>query len=220
MNELRIIPLTDIGPVEPGDDLAQLIAAEPNAELLNKDCVVVNRRLVSRAEGRLSELNPSGPRSRQALVERESVRVVRKRGDLVISETEHGFVCADGGVKEVDSTTGEISLLPVDSDRSARGIRDRLRGRTGVDVAVIINDAFGRPWRRGVTGVAVGCAGIRAIVDTKLAVVDEIASAAHLVMNAADQASVAIVRGIDTAWFGRGAVVDEIVRDSNDDLFR
>ncbi|MCH2431191.1 MAG: coenzyme F420-0:L-glutamate ligase, partial [Acidimicrobiales bacterium] len=168
------------------------------------------------------------------LVERESVRILRRRGDLVIAETEHGFVCANAGVDLSNVEAGQAALLPVDSDRSARRIRDALAHRFGVDVAVVVSDTFGRPWRRGVTDVAIGCAGLRPVVDlrgttdalgrelqvTEVAVVDEIAAAAELVMGKAAGVPVAVVRGIDPAWFGDGSVVDDVVRSPNEDLFR
>ena len=168
------------------------------------------------------------------MVERESVRILRRRGELIISETEHGFVCANAGIDLSNVERGQAALLPVDSDRSARGIKDRLSARAGADVAIIVSDTFGRPWRRGVTDVAIGCAGIAAIVDlrgttdalgrelmvTEVAAVDEIAGAADLVMGKADGICVAIVRGLPAEWFRRSSVVDEIVRAPEDDLFR
>lgn len=234
MADLEIIAIHDIGEVRPGDDLAELIAAADDAHLQDGDCLVITQKVVSKAEGRLVDIDPTDPLSHKPLVEAESVRVLRRRGELIISQTEHGFVCANAGIDLSNVERGQAALLPVDSDRSARGIRDRLRARHGHDVAVIISDTFGRPWRRGVTDVAIGCAGIRAVADlrgttdalgrelmvTEVAVVDEIAAAADLVMGKAKGVAVAIVRGLDLEWFGRGSVVDEIVRDPADDLFR
>ena len=168
------------------------------------------------------------------LVERESVRILRRRGDLIISETRHGFVCANAGIDLSNVEAGQAALLPVDSDRSARRIRNGLRHRFGVDVAVIVSDTFGRPWRRGVTDVAIGCAGLRPVVDlrgttdalgrelqvTEVAIVDEIAAAAELVMGKAYGIPVAIVRGVDPEWFGDGGVVADVVRAPEEDLFR
>ena len=143
-------------------------------------------------------------------------------------------MCANAGIDLSNVEAGRAALLPVDSDRSARRIRDALIHRFGVDVAVVISDTFGRPWRRGVTDVAIGCAGLRPVVDlrgtndalgrelqvTEVAVVDEIASAAELVMGKADGVPVAIVRGVASSWFGNGGVVADVVRDPADDLFR
>ena len=232
---LIIIPVTGIGEIGPGDDLAAMIAEttrRTEESLLDGDVLVVTQKVVSKAEDRLVDVDPKV--GHKPLVERESVRILRRRGDLIISETEHGFVCANAGIDLSNVEAGRAALLPVDSDRSARRIRDALLHRFGVDVAVVISDTFGRPWRRGVTDVAIGCAGLRPVVDlrgtndalgrelqvTEVAVVDEIASAAELVMGKADGVPVAIVRGVDSSWFGNGGVVADVVRDPADDLFR
>ncbi len=233
MNGIEVIPITGLGEVRPGDDLAELIAAS-DTEVLDLDCLVITQKVVSKAEGRLVDIDPDDPLSHKPLVERESVRILRRRGELIISETEHGFVCANAGIDLSNVERGQAALLPVDSDRSARGIRDRLRARHGIDVAVVVSDTFGRPWRKGVTDVAIGCAGIGAIADlrgttdalgrelmvTEVAIVDEIAAAADLVMGKAKGIAVAIVRGLETDWFGRGSVANEIIRAPADDLFR
>ena len=234
MSDLQILAVHDIGEIRPGDDLAEAIAAARDAELQDGDCLVITQKVVSKAEGRLVDIDPTDPLSHKPLVEQESVRILRRRGELIISETKHGFVCANAGVDLSNVEHGQAALLPVDSDRSARGIRDRLRARHGVEVAIVISDTFGRPWRRGVTDVAIGCAGIKALADlrgttdgigrellvTEVAVVDEIAAAADLVMGKAKGVAVAIVRGLDPNWLGRGSVVTEIVRDPAEDLFR
>ena len=230
---VEVIPVSGLPDVEPGDDLAGLIA-DALVDLRNEDCVVVTQKVVSKAENRLVDIDPVDPLSHKPLVERESVRILRRRGDLIISETSHGFVCANAGVDLSNVKRGQAALLPVDSDRSARRIRDVLRARRGVDVGVIVSDTFGRPWRRGVTDVAIGCAGIGAVVDlrgttdafdrklmvTEVAIIDEIAAAADLVMGKASRIPVAVVRGLDPSWFRSGSVADEIVRDPANDLFR
>ncbi len=196
--------------------------------------MVVTQKVVSKAEGAMVEVDADDPRGHRQVVEDESVRVLRRRGDLVISETKHGFVCANAGVDLSNVERGQAALLPEDSDRSARRIRDGLRARAGVEVAVIVSDTFGRPWRRGVTDVAIGCAGIGAILDlrgtadalgremqvTEVAVVDELACAAELVMGKSDGVPVAVVRGVDRSWFRTGSVHDEVVRSPAEDLFR
>ena len=227
---IEILAVAGLPEVRPGDDLAALIAGA--ADLADGDVVVVTQKVVSKAEDRLVDIDPEV--GHRPLVERESVRILRRRGDLVIAETEHGFVCANAGVDLSNVEAGQAALLPVDSDRSARRIRDALRHRFSVDVAVVVSDTFGRPWRRGVTDVAIGCAGLRPVVDlrgttdalgrelqvTEVAVVDEIAAAAELVMGKAAGVPVAVVRGIDPAWFGDGSVVDDVVRSPDEDLFR
>ncbi|MFP5256742.1 MAG: coenzyme F420-0:L-glutamate ligase [Acidimicrobiia bacterium] len=230
---LEVFPVEGIPEVRPGDDLAgHLATACP--ELRSGDVVVVTQKVVSKAEGAMARIDESDPRRHKAIVESEAVRVLRRRGDLVITETRHGFVCANAGVDLSNVDDGWAALLPVDSDRSARRIRDGLRAALGVEVAVIVSDTFGRPWRRGLTDVAIGCAGIRAIVDlrgtedsrgrelqvTEVCVVDELASAAELVMGKATGVAAAVVRGVDPTWLGRGEVRSEVVRPPHEDLFR
>ena len=224
------MPVRGLPEVSPGDDLAEMIAGV--AELANGDVVVVTQKVVSKAEGRLVDLESEV--GHKPLVEAESVRVLRRRGDLVISETTHGFVCANAGVDLSNVVEGTAALLPVAPDRSARRIRDALRHHIGVEVAVVVSDTFGRPWRRGVTDVAIGCSGLRPVIAlrgttdalgrelqvTEVAIVDELAGAAELVMGKAEGVPVAVVRGVDPSWFGEGGVVDDVVRDPSEDLFR
>jgi coenzyme F420-0:L-glutamate ligase/coenzyme F420-1:gamma-L-glutamate ligase len=233
---LSIIPIEGIGEIRPGDELAVLIAEAARAQdtpLQNADCLVVTQKVVSKAENRLVPLDPEDLDARKALVESESVRIVRRRGDLIISETRHGFVCANAGIDLSNVEHGWAALLPVDSDRSAKHVRDALRAREQVEVAVIVSDTFGRPWRRGLTDVAIGVSGIAAVVDlrdttdalgrvlqvTEVAVADEIASAAELVMGKATGVPVAIVRGVEPSWLREGSV-RELIRPTNEDLFR
>jgi coenzyme F420-0:L-glutamate ligase/coenzyme F420-1:gamma-L-glutamate ligase len=230
---LTILPIEGIPEVRAGDDLAGLLAtAAP--DLQAGDVVVVTQKVVSKAEGAMARIDPDDPLGHKALVEEQSVRVVRRRGDLIISETRHGFVCANAGIDLSNVDEGWAALLPDDSDRSARRIRDGIRGALGIDVAVIVSDTFGRPWRKGLTDVAIGCAGIQAVVDlrgtedsrgrvlqvTEVCVVDELAAAAELVMGKATGIAAAIVRGVDPTWFGRGEVRGEVVRPPQEDLFR
>lgn len=233
---LSIVPIEGIGEIRPGDELAVLIADAARAQgtpLNDADCLVVTQKIVSKAENRLAPLDPDDLDARRALVESESVRIVRRRADLIISETRHGFVCANAGIDLSNVEQGWAALLPVDSDRSAKHVRDALRAREHVEVAVIVSDTFGRPWRRGLTDVAIGVSGIAAVVDlrdttdalgrvlqvTEVAVADEIASAAELVMGKATHVPAAIVRGVDPAWLREGSV-RELIRPTNEDLFR
>ncbi|MGZ4681171.1 MAG: coenzyme F420-0:L-glutamate ligase [Acidimicrobiales bacterium] len=243
MSRLEVFGIEGIGEIHPGDDLAGLIIAAADAgavergddnALADGDVVVVTQKIVSKAENQLVPIDPDDPLSHKPLVEAESVRILRRRGDLIISETKHGFVCANAGIDLSNVESGYAALLPEDSDRSARRIRDGIRGKAGVEVAVIVSDTFGRTWRRGVTDVAIGSAGIAAVLDlrgtpdalgremqvTEVAVVDEIACAAELVMGKSSGIPVAVVRGVDPTWFRDGSVHDEIVRHPNDDLFR
>ena len=229
---VELIAVAGMPDVRPGDGSATLIAAA--AEVPDGDVLVVTQKIVSKAENQLVAVDPDDPLSHKALVEEESVRVLRRRGDLVISETKHGFVCANAGIDRSNLDDGVAALLPRDSDRSARRIRDRLRDATGAEVGVIVSDTFGRPWRKGLVDVAIGCAGIAAVVDlrgtedaaghelqvTEVAVADEIAAAAELVMGKADGVPVAIVRGLDPSWVREARGKAESVRPPSEDLFR
>ncbi|MGH9136840.1 MAG: coenzyme F420-0:L-glutamate ligase [Acidimicrobiales bacterium] len=234
---LEILPIAGLPEVRPGDDLAGLLAEAASTSgtpLLDCDVVVVTQKVVSKAEGKLEQIDTDDPRGHRAIVERESVRVLRRRGDLVISETRHGFVCANAGVDLSNVEAGWVALLPDDPDRSARRLRDGIRARAGVDVAVIVSDTFGRPWRRGLTDVAIGCAGIAALLDlrgtsdslgrelhvTEVAIVDELAAAAELVMGKSLGIAAAVVRGGDRSWLGQGEVRRALVRPPEEDLFR
>lgn len=229
--------VTGIGEIKPDDQLGDIIVAacrnEPNGPLLDGDVLVVTQKVVSKAEGQLIAIDPTDPLSHKQLVEDEAVRIVRRRGDLIITETKHGFVCANSGVDLSNVERGQAALLPKDSDRSARRIRDIVRAQLGVEVGVIVSDTFGRAWRKGLTDVAIGVAGIAAVVDlrgtpdalgrvmqvTEVAIADELASAAELVMGKSSGIPVAVVRGADPSWF-REASVRELVRQPQEDLFR
>jgi len=235
-----VVPVTGIGEVMPGADLAGLIAdavapARPGGPgLRSGDVVVVTQKIVSKAEGALVAVDHTDADAKLALVTRESVRVLRRRGDLVISETRHGFICANAGVDLSNVADGTAALLPDDPDRSARRIRAGLLRALGVEVGVIVSDTFGRPWRRGVTDVAIGCAGVAAVVDlrgtrdaggrelvaTEVCVADEIASAAELVMGKDRGVPVAVVRGVPETWLRPASVRAEVVRPPDEDLFR
>lgn len=234
---LSVWAVSGIGEVRPGDDLAGIIATAALAEpegLADGDVVVVTQKVVSKAENRLVAVDPDDPLDHKRVVEAETVRALRRRGDLVISETRHGFICANAGVDLSNVERGWAALLPEDSDRSARRIRDGLRARAGVEVAVIVSDTFGRVWRRGLTDVAIGSAGIGPILDhrgttdtqgrelqvTEVAVVDELAATADLVLGKATGLPVAVIRGVDPSWFRSGEVRREIVRPASEDLFR
>jgi coenzyme F420-0:L-glutamate ligase/coenzyme F420-1:gamma-L-glutamate ligase len=233
---LTIVPIDGIPEVHPGDEVAVLIATAAQAQdttLVDGDCVVVTQKVMSKAEGRLVALDPDDRDARRALIDSESVRVLRRRGDLVISETRHGFVCANAGIDLSNVEAGWAALLPLDPDRSARHVRDALRAHAGVDVAVVVSDTFGRAWRLGLTDVAIGVAGLAAVVDlrgepdalgrelqvTEVAIADEIAGAAELVMGKSRGVPAAIVRGLDPAWRRDGSA-RELVRAPGDDLFR
>jgi coenzyme F420-0:L-glutamate ligase/coenzyme F420-1:gamma-L-glutamate ligase len=229
--------VSGIGEVKPGDQVGDIVVdacrEEPNGPLLDRDVVVVTQKIVSKAEGRLVAVDPNDPTSHKKLVEEEAVRVLRRRGELMITETKHGFICANSGVDLSNVERGYAALLPLDSDRSARRIRDIIRAKLGVEVGVIVSDTFGRPWRMGLTDVAIGVAGIAGVVDlrgtpdalgrtmqvTEVCVADQLAGAAEMVMGKSSGVPVAIVRGANAEWF-REASMKEIVRPAREDLFR
>lgn len=237
MSRLTIWGVEGIGEITPQDQLGKIISdacrQEPNGPLQNNDVLVVTQKIVSKAEGRLVQIDASDPLSHKQLVEDEAVRIVRRRGDLIITETKHGFVCANSGIDLSNVERGYAALLPIDSDKSARRIRDIIGATLGVSVGVIISDTFGRPWRKGLTDVAIGVAGIAGVVDlrgtpdslgrimqvTEVAVADELASAAELVMGKSSGVPVAVVRGVDETWF-RSSDIGELVRPPQEDLFR
>jgi coenzyme F420-0:L-glutamate ligase / coenzyme F420-1:gamma-L-glutamate ligase len=237
---IALIPVTGIGEIVPGADLSQVLAdalapSRPGAPALETgDVVVVTQKVVSKAEGQLVPLDPDDPAAKVALVEQESVRVLRRRGDLIISETRHGFICANADIDLSNVARGTAALLPEDSDRSARRIRGGLQRLLGVEVGVIVSDTFGRTWRRGVTDVAIGCAGVAAVIDlrgtpdangrelmaTEVCVADELAAAAELVMGKDLGVPAAIVRGVPSDWLRPSSVRQEIIRPPDEDLFR
>jgi coenzyme F420-0:L-glutamate ligase / coenzyme F420-1:gamma-L-glutamate ligase len=239
---VRILPVTGLPEIREGDDLAALVTDRVTLE--DGDVLVVAQKVVSKAEGRvvrLDELEPSAralelageedPRRIEAIL-RETVEIVRIRPHLLIVETRHGFICASAGVDASNAPEpGTLVLLPLDPDASAAQMRDRVRELTGANVGVIVSDSFGRPWRQGTTDVALGAAGIRVMEDlrgtrdrigyelrsTQIAIADELASAAQLVMGKADGIPVAVVRGLDVAGEG---TAKELVMPADRDLFR
>ena len=229
MHEIRLFPLAGLPEIGPGDDLAALLgeAVERAGGLEEDDVVVVAQKVVSKAEGRVEEAADF-----LAVVLREARAVRRRRGDLVIAETEHGFVCASAGVDRSNAPgPGTVVLLPRDPDASARRIREALAARFGPAPAVIISDSFGRAWRQGTTDVAIGVAGVRPLLDlrgtedargytlsaTVIAVADELAGAAELVMGKTRGVPAVLVRGYRVPE-GNGSA-RELVMPPERDLF-
>jgi coenzyme F420-0:L-glutamate ligase/coenzyme F420-1:gamma-L-glutamate ligase len=244
--EVRVIPLLGIPELEEGDDLGTLLveAAGRAGGLARRDVVVVVQKAVSKVEGRvvrLDEVEPSArarelagdhdPRRIEVIL-REAREVVRSRPPLVIAVTHHGYVCASAGVDASNAKGPDtLVLLPVDPDASARRLRDRIRELSGVELAVVVSDSFGRPWRCGTTEVALGVSGMSPLRDlrgtrdsagyvlqsTQIAVADEVASAAELVMGKTSGVPAAIVRGVEIVGDGRGT---DLVMPRERDLFR
>lgn len=246
MRRLEVLAVEGLPEVHPGDDLAQLIAS--HASLEAGDVVVVAQKVVSKAEGKTRRLSDvvagdeakriapdliaaPDPRFVQVVLD-ESARVVRS-SRVLITETRHGFVSANGGVDHSNVPGDDaITLLPDDPDASARGLRGRLRELTGADVGVVISDTFGRPWRLGIVNVALGLAGVPAVRDlrgtvddvgkdlhaTVLAIADDLAAAAGLVMAKTNRTPVVLIRGFDGV--GENGAGRDMVRPPAEDLFR
>ena len=241
---IELIGVEGLPEVRPGDDLALLIAER--ATLQNGDVIVVAQKVVSKAEGRLVELGSitageeaqriaphlvaaPDPRMVQVILD-ESTRVLRS-DRVLITETRHGFISANSGVDHSNVGAGMLALLPVDPDASARRISEGLLQRTSAKVAVIVSDTFGRPWRLGIVNVALGVAGLPALIDlrgtnddagqplraTVLAVADEIAAGAGLVMGKTGRIPAVIVRGLELEGSGSGR---DLIRPPDEDLFR
>lgn len=229
MTEIRILPIQGIPEVRDGDDIAALVVDAAGAgTVLDGDVVVVTQKIVSKAEGRIAEAG-----ERERLIASESDRLLRRTvGGMWISETRHGFVCANAGIDASNVPGDKLVLLPVDPDLSARRIRSRIHHLAGCDVAVVVSDTFGRAWRIGQTNVAIGVAGMDAFIDhrgerdafgmelaaTNICIADEIAGAAEMVMGKTTGIPAAIVRGAPIRG-DRGAATS-IARPPADDLFR
>lgn len=249
MSRYEVFGVAGIPEIRPGDDLSRLIVESANRQstpLRGGDLIVVGQKVISKAEGRLvrlADVHPSPAATTMAaqlgrdprLVEvilRESRRIVRMDRGVFIAETHHGWVCANAGVDQSNVERDWVALLPEDPDRSARRLREDIREQTAADVGVIIADTFGRPWREGLTNVAIGVSGVaplrsylglkdeagRELQATILAVADEIAGAAELVMGKLDRVPVAVVRGLTVAPSEEGSKL--LLRDPARDLFR
>ena len=247
---IELFGLRSLPEVKPGDDIADLIAAalrREGFELQSGDVLVLAQKVVSKAEGRivrLRDVNPSAlarnwARTLRAdprfveIVLRESRRVIRMTERALIVETRHGFICANAGVDRSNvRSAGSVTCLPLDPDRSAQRLAGRLRKRSGARVAVIVSDTFGRPWRLGLTNVAIGAAGLAVLQDlrgtrdasgrklqgTILALADELAAAAGLVMKKAAQIPAVVIRGVR---FGRAqGSARQLIRPASEDMFR
>jgi coenzyme F420-0:L-glutamate ligase/coenzyme F420-1:gamma-L-glutamate ligase len=239
---ISIIPVHGLPEIREGDDLAALVV--DLIELADADVLVLAQKAVSKAEGRVIRIDSleasahaielagdeRDPREVEAIL-RESKRIIRERGPLVISETVHGFICASAGVDHSNAPEhGTLVLLPVDPDASARQARDRVRELTGKTIGVVVTDSFGRPFRQGTTDVAIGVAGIPAIIDlrgttdrigyelraSRVAIADEIAGAADLARGKAEGVPAVVLRGLQLAGDG---TAQEIVIEAELDLF-
>lgn len=230
---LQVHPVTGVGKITEGDDLAAILASalEP-LQPVDGDVLVITHKVVSKAEGAIRRIEGDEEEFKRRLVEDEAVSILRRRGSLIIAETRHGFICANAGIDRSNAEPGTVILLPEDPDRSAHRLRMRLQRHFGCVLGVVISDTFGRPWRRGLTDIAIGLSGIAAVEDligtkdwsgrelevTEIAVADELAGAADLVMGKASGIPAALIRGyLGPRAEGRAR---DLVRPVDEDLFR
>lgn len=249
-SEVRAIPVVGLPEIVAGDDLGDLIAHQLESTgvlLVEGDLIVVAQKIVSKAENAVKKISEQAPTSEATdlaetlgkdprlvqIVLDESKRVVRAVPGVLIVETHHGFICANAGVDQSNIESDDlVTVLPVDSDRSATGIRQTLSAKAGVNIGVLVSDTFNRPWREGSINVAIGIAGLdplrdlrgtiddfeREMMTSTVSLADEVASAAQLVMGESGRIPVAIVRGVD--WDSGTYSADRMLRPAERDLFR
>lgn len=231
MGQVIVTGLTGIPEVRAGDDIAEhIITALGETTLEDGDLIVITHKIVSKAEGRAVPIE--GLAAYRAIVESEAVAVLRRRHDLLIAQTRHGFICANAGVDRSNVQAGFAITLPLDPDRSARRILAKLQRVYPIRIGIVITDTFGRPWRRGLTDVAIGVAGLEPIEDlrgtadaygnildvTEVSIADEVAAAADLAMGKASAIPVALVRGVE--WTPGPGSIQKTIRSVSQDLFR
>ena len=231
MNEVTIIPISGLPEVSEGDSLANLthdVLKKSGKEILDGDIFVVTQKIVSKSEGMSRNLDEH---SFEDLLNSQVNRIVRKRGDLVIAKTKHGFICANAGIDKSNIQKNTVLLLPEDPNKSAHSFRKKFENLTGKKIAVIISDTFGRAWRKGQVNFAIGSSGINPITSyigktdtfenelnaTEIAVIDELASAAELVMEKTLNVPIAIIRGVNYEDSKKNA--SELIREDEEDFF-
>ena len=231
MNEMRIIPIKGIPEIKVDDNLAEItfnVLSKSEIGIEKNDIFIVTQKIVSKSEG--MERNLSNYEFEE-LLQSESKKIIRKRGDLVIAKTHHGFICANAGIDKSNVRKNSALLLPEDPNKSADRFRKRFESLANISIAVIISDTFGRAWRKGQVNFAIGSSGISPIDSyigkldsfdnelnaTEIAVIDELASAAELVMKKTIDVPIAIIRGVDYKSSKLNA--SELIRDENEDFF-
>jgi coenzyme F420-0:L-glutamate ligase/coenzyme F420-1:gamma-L-glutamate ligase len=231
MNEVRVMPVHGISEIKPGDNLAEItfeVLQKNEVRIEKNDIFVVTQKIVSKSEGMERDLSKF---NFEELLQSESKKIIRKRGDLVIAKTNHGFICANAGIDKSNVRKNTALLLPEDPNKSANKFRKRFESLANVPIAVIISDTFGRAWRKGQVNFAIGSSGINPIDSyigkldsfdnelnaTEIAVIDELASAAELVMKKTIDIPIAIIRGVD--YENSKLTANELIRDDNEDFF-
>ena len=231
MNEVRVIPVQGIPEIKTDDNLAEItfeVLKKNKVTIEKNDIFVVTQKIVSKSEGMERDLSKF---NLEELLQSESKKIIRKRGDLVIAKTNHGFICANAGIDKSNVRKNTALLLPEDPNKSANKFRKRFESLANVPIAVIISDTFGRAWRKGQVNFAIGSSGINPIDSyigkldsfdnelnaTEIAVIDELASAAELVMKKTIDIPIAIIRGVD--YENSKLTANELIRDDNEDFF-
>ena len=231
MNEIRVIPVQGVPEIKTDDNLAEItfeVLQKNKVNIERNDIFVVTQKIVSKSEGMERDLSQF---NFEELLQSESKKIIRKRGDLVIAKTNHGFICANAGIDKSNVRKNTALLLPEDPNKSANKFRKRFESLANVPIAVIISDTFGRAWRKGQVNFAIGSSGINPIDSyigkldsfdnelnaTEIAVIDELASAAELVMKKTIDIPIAIIRGVD--YENSKLTANELIRDDNEDFF-
>ena len=231
MNEVRVIPVQGIPEIKTDDNLAEItfeVLQKNKVNIERNDIFVVTQKIVSKSEGMERDLSQF---NFEELLQSESKKIIRKRGDLVIAKTNHGFICANAGIDKSNVKKNTALLLPEDPNKSANKFRKRFESLANVPIAVIISDTFGRAWRKGQVNFAIGSSGINPIDSyigkldsfdnelnaTEIAIIDELASAAELVMKKTIDIPIAIIRGVD--YENSKLTANELIRDDNEDFF-
>tara|TARA_Y100000766_G_scaffold50791_1_gene40844 strand:- start:223 stop:921 length:699 start_codon:yes stop_codon:yes gene_type:complete len=231
VNEVRVIPVQGIPEIKTDDNLAEItfeVLQKNKVNIERNDIFVVTQKIVSKSEGMERDLSQF---NFEELLQSESKKIIRKRGDLVIAKTNHGFICANAGIDKSNVRKNTALLLPEDPNKSANKFRKRFESLANVPIAVIISDTFGRAWRKGQVNFAIGSSGINPIDSyigkldsfdnelnaTEIAVIDELASAAELVMKKTIDIPIAIIRGVD--YENSKLTANELIRDDNEDFF-
>ena len=231
MNKVSIIPIMNLPEFDTGHEIVEeLIKSleENKISLEDSDVIVITQKIISKVEGRKIDINKEDI---EEVIKSESLQIIRKRGETVIAKTKHGFICANAGIDKSNIEEGSALLLPEDPDKTSRDIRKKIEHKTGKKISVIICDTFGRAWRKGQTNVAIGSSGIEPLESyigekdtfnnelfaTEIAIVDELASAAELVMKKSDNIPIVIIKGVKYNISDLG--VDELIRDAQEDFF-
>jgi len=231
MNEVRVIPVQGIPEIKTDDNLAEItfeVLKKNKVTIEKNDIFVVTQKIVSKSEGMERDLSKF---NLEELLQSESKKIIRKRGDLVIAKTNHGFICANAGIDKSNVRKNTALLLPEDPNKSANKFQKRFESLANVPIAVIISDTFGRAWRKGQVNFAIGSSGINPIDSyigkfdsfdnelnaTEIAVIDELASAAELVMKKTIDIPIAIIRGVD--YENSKLTANDLIRDDNEDFF-